>query len=69
MHYAKIEFLIVIFSIITLRFVAAKRCGLLQRNVAVCCDETLRFVANAFLIANILETTPARKPKFFAKVI
>ena len=27
------------------------------------------FVANVFLLANILEATPARKPKFFAKVI
>ena len=46
MHNAKIDFLIVFTSVIT-----------------------LRFVASAFLITNILETTPVRKSKFFAKVI
>ena len=44
MHYAKIDYLIVI-SIIT-----------------------LRFVASTFLIANILEITPARKPKLLQKL-
>ena len=29
---------------------------------------TLRFVASTFLIANILETTPARKPKLLQKL-
>ena len=29
---------------------------------------TLRFVATAFLITNILETTPARKPKLLQKL-
>ena len=45
MHYAKIDYLIVILSIIT-----------------------LWFVASTFLIANILETTPARKPKLLQKL-
>ena len=45
MHYAKIDYLIVIISIIT-----------------------LRFVASTFLIANILEITPARKPKLLQKL-
>ena len=51
----KIDFLIVIISIITLRLQQA-------------CNKTLRFVASAFLITYILETTPARMPKFFAKL-
>ena len=45
MHDAKIDYLAVITSIIT-----------------------LWFVASAFLIANISETTPARKPKVLQKL-
>ena len=38
-------------------------------NIVIISVVTLRFASSAILIANILETTPARKPKFFAKVI
>ena len=33
-----------------------------------CCNKTLRLVATAFLIANILETTPAGEPNFLHKL-
>ena len=54
LYYAKIDFWIVIVLIITLKLIddIDKRCG---------------FVANTFSITNILETTPARKPKVFCK--
>ena len=53
MQYAKIDFLIVIISTITLQWYWL----------------TLQFVANVFLISKILETTLAKNPKFLANAI
>ena len=64
MHYAKIDFLIVIISIITLIFFFTIFQLLQYYYIDLLCG----FVGNAFSSENILNTTLARKLKFLQKL-